>query len=291
MKKFPGSIKRSGQERGVPAHLNDHPHIYLMSPRKKYIHHLAFLASLAVHLFLWVPSFSAHADALDDARTAVNTRDFDRAYQLLRPLAEQGNAEAQYNLGVLYRTGRGVTKDYSAAFTWFGKAAAQAHAQAQYNLGVLYLNGWGTAADPDQARHWLELAAAQGVAIASTKLKELHAAPSAVPADADALWSAVRRGDVTQLDALLAHGAAANTRNAGGRTLLMEAADLDQTATGKRLIAAGADVNARDQLGATALMLAARNGNVRAGRCAHRAARRCQCHRPRWPQRFGLRTA
>ena len=163
---------------------------------------------------------------------------------------------------MLYRTGRGVNKDYSAAFTWFSKAAAQAHAQAQYNLGVLYLNGWGTAADPDQARHWLELAASQGVAIASTKLKELHAAPSAAPTDADALWSAVRRGDVTQLDALLAHGAAANTRNAGGRTLLMEAADLDQTATGKRLIAAGADVNARDQLGATALMLAARNGNV-----------------------------
>ena len=260
MKKFPGSLKRSGQVRGVPAHLNDHPHIYLMSPRKKYIHHLAFLTSLAVHLFLWVPSFSAHADALDDARTAVNTRDFDRAYQLLRPLAEQGNAEAQYNLGVLYRTGRGVPKDYSAAFNWFGKAAAQKHAQAQYNLGVLYLNGWGTTTDPDQARYWLELAAAQGVAIASTKLKELHAHPRRcrlMP-----MQCGQRYGAATSRNSMRCwRTAPLPTPVMPAAALFMEAADLDQTAAGKRLIAAGADVNARDQLGATALMLAARNGN------------------------------
>jgi TPR repeat protein len=54
-----------------------------------------------------------------------------------RPLAEQGDADAQYRLGVLYANGYGVPKDYVQARQWYEKAAAQGNTIAQYNLGRL----------------------------------------------------------------------------------------------------------------------------------------------------------
>jgi hypothetical protein len=56
----------------------------------------------------------------------------------LRRQAEQGNAETQYNLGMLYYEGHGVTQDYVAARHWWEQAAAQGNTWAQYRLEVLY---------------------------------------------------------------------------------------------------------------------------------------------------------
>ena len=56
----------------------------------------------------------------------------------LRARAEQGDAQAQFNLGEMYRTGEGVAQDYKEAAAWFRKAADQGDAQAQLNLGVMY---------------------------------------------------------------------------------------------------------------------------------------------------------
>jgi TPR repeat protein len=78
----------------------------------------------------------------------------------LKNRAAQGNAEAQYNLGVMYARGDGLAQDYAAALKWFCLAAAQGLAEAQYNLGVMYLNGQGIARDEVQAYKWLDLAAA-----------------------------------------------------------------------------------------------------------------------------------
>ena len=60
-----------------------------------------------------------------------------------RKAADQGIAEAQFNLGVMYRDGQGVTQDYAEAVKWFRKAADQGNADAQFNLGVMYRNGEG----------------------------------------------------------------------------------------------------------------------------------------------------
>jgi TPR repeat protein len=49
--------------------------------------------------------------------------------------AEQGDAQAQYNLGIMYDNGQDVPQDYTAAASWYRKAAEQGHAQAQFNLG------------------------------------------------------------------------------------------------------------------------------------------------------------
>jgi TPR repeat protein len=63
--------------------------------------------------------------------------------QTLHTQAGQGNAKAQYFLGMMYAHGRGVPQDYTTARGWYEKAAAQGYAMAQYNLGALYFYGQG----------------------------------------------------------------------------------------------------------------------------------------------------
>ena len=75
--------------------------------------------------------------------------------------AEQGIAFAQYNLGGMYRKGRGVPQDNAEAVKWWRLAAEQGHDDAQYNLGGMYLNGKGVPHDYIQAHMWSSLAAAK----------------------------------------------------------------------------------------------------------------------------------
>ncbi len=73
--------------------------------------------------------------------------------------AEQGDAEAQFNLGFCYDDGRGVRKDYGEAVKWYRKAAEQNFAPAQFNLGCCYANGQGVARDKVEAYAWFSMAA------------------------------------------------------------------------------------------------------------------------------------
>ncbi|MGA2402719.1 MAG: tetratricopeptide repeat protein [Syntrophobacteraceae bacterium] len=85
------------------------------------------------------------------------------AVKWFRKAADQGDAGAQLNLGLMYLDGLGVPKDYAEAIKWFRKAAEQGIAQAQYNLGVMYWRGERASQDFVQAYMWLKLSAAQGV--------------------------------------------------------------------------------------------------------------------------------
>ena len=60
---------------------------------------------------------------------------------------EQGLSEAQYNIGVMYIEGKGVSQNYTEALKWFNKAAKQNDPKAQYNLGVIYASGVGVPQD------------------------------------------------------------------------------------------------------------------------------------------------
>ena len=81
--------------------------------------------------------------------------------------AQQGLSEAQYQYGLALLRGRGVLQDYRAAFSWIEKPAQQGYARAQYSLGELYRYGTGTAVDKARAYLWYNLAAAQGVEAAA----------------------------------------------------------------------------------------------------------------------------
>ncbi len=114
---------------------------------------LAFVITLATPVV---------AQDIEAGWEATQRGDYAAALREWRPLAEQGHAVAQNNLGVMYFNGQGVAQDYAEALKWYSKAAEQGHAQAQYNLGVMYANGQGVAQDKVQAHMWLNLADRQG---------------------------------------------------------------------------------------------------------------------------------
>ena len=79
-----------------------------------------------------------------------------------RKAAEQGNALAQYNLGVMNEKGQGVPKDDKEAVKWYRKAAEQGYATSQTNLGMMYVNGKGVLQSYEDAYAWWVVAAANG---------------------------------------------------------------------------------------------------------------------------------
>ena len=101
---------------------------------------------------------------------AYESGDFATALREWRPLAEQGNASAQHNLGWMYRKGEGVPQDDKTAVKWYTLTAEQGTASAQFNLGWMYANGKGVSQDYKTAVKWYTLAAEQGTATAQYNL-------------------------------------------------------------------------------------------------------------------------
>ena len=100
--------------------------------------------------------------AFKAGKAAFERDDYSHAVREWRPLAEEGHALAQGNLGVMYNEGLSVAQNYVKAAEWFHKAAEQGNAEAQNNLGLMYDEGQGVTQDFVQAQMWYELSAAQG---------------------------------------------------------------------------------------------------------------------------------
>jgi len=104
--------------------------------------------------------------------------EYSDAYEEWLPLAELGDAEAQYNLGVMYDEGAGREVDLTLAAEWYQKAAEQGFIDAQTNLGIMYLGGQGVPKDLDSARKWLQHAAEQGDTEATQLLQDIVTGPA-----------------------------------------------------------------------------------------------------------------
>jgi tetratricopeptide (TPR) repeat protein len=115
------------------------------------------LGTLIIGLLLTASGGNVNADRLEDGIAAYQRGDFATALRLFQPLAEQGDASAQSNLGVMYEQGRGVAQNYREAMRWFRLAAMQGDASAQSNLGVMYFKGQGIAQDFREAMKWYRL--------------------------------------------------------------------------------------------------------------------------------------
>lgn len=85
-----------------------------------------------------------------------------RSVKLHRKAAEQGLAVAQHGLAILYYRGQGVRRSYAKAGKWFRAAAEQGYPDAQFNLGVMHFNGQGVARDMVEVVKWISLAAGKG---------------------------------------------------------------------------------------------------------------------------------
>ncbi len=118
-----------------------------------------FALCLVAVAFATTPAFSA-----DYVRGLIAYGDGDYATALRewQPLAEQGDAEAQFQMGWLYKNGYGVPQNDKQVVEWWELSAEQGYARAQYNLGLMYRKGQGVPQDYKEAVKWYRLSAEQG---------------------------------------------------------------------------------------------------------------------------------
>jgi len=92
--------------------------------------------------------------------------------------AQQGNARAQFDLGLMYAKGEGVRKDEKKAFSWFHKAARNNHVEAKFYMGLSFAQGRGVRKQAQLARYWFKLAVKAGhkqaIAYLATVENRLH---------------------------------------------------------------------------------------------------------------------
>ncbi len=144
--------------------------------------------AIGLSLILAAPGWSQ----TDDGYAAYKRGDYTAAHRIWKPLAERGDALAQYNLGLLYHHGLGVERGLSQAATWYARAAENGDADAQNAVGDLYVAGlWGKN-DYAKAARWYELAAQQGHVEAQRKLGDLLARGKGVKRNTDLAISWLR---------------------------------------------------------------------------------------------------
>ena len=125
----------------------------------------------------------AAAQTFNEAVAAYERSDYATAMRGFRVHAEQGHAEAQFDLGVMYANSLGVPENDIEAVKWYRKAAEQGLAIAQHYLGVMYAKGRGVPRNDQEAVKWYRRAAEQGDADAQHNLGVMYAKGRGVPED------------------------------------------------------------------------------------------------------------
>ncbi|MCH7853918.1 MAG: sel1 repeat family protein [Proteobacteria bacterium] len=122
---------------------------------------------------LMLASISWSAD-FAKGQSAYDSGDYETALTEWQLLAEEGDANGQFGLGLLHDNGFGVPLDSLQAAEWYQSAAEQGHGAAQCNLAVMYENGWGVAQSDEDAFKWYSLAAEQGIVPAQYSLGKMY---------------------------------------------------------------------------------------------------------------------
>ena len=134
---------------------------------------------LVAAAFATAPAFSD----FDKGYDAYQKGDYKTALREWQPFAEQGDAEAQFFLGLMYYKGEGVPQDNKEAVKWFNLSIEQGNRDAQFVLGAMYKNGWGVPQDYKEAVKLYRLSAEQGHANAQHNLGRLYYNGEGVPED------------------------------------------------------------------------------------------------------------
>jgi uncharacterized protein len=109
---------------------------------------------LLVLLVAAINAAAAWSATFREGDAAYQEGDFGRAYAVMHTLANLGDARAQANIALMYRSGKGVKQDYAEAVKWYRLAAEQGDAGGQFGLGFCYEEGQGVARDYLQALQW-----------------------------------------------------------------------------------------------------------------------------------------
>ena len=131
------------------------------------------LTSILIVLALLLSPVGRGAD-FAAGQDAYNSGDYETAISEWQALAEAGDADGQFGMGLLYANGFGVPLDDAEALKWYGLAAEQNHPNAQCNIAVMHANGWGVPQSDDEAFKWYSLAAEQGVIEAQNALAKMY---------------------------------------------------------------------------------------------------------------------
>jgi len=120
------------------------------------------------HLFLALSllclSINSPAQDYEEGKQAFLNEDYEKALQILKPLAESGHSQAQVTIGIIFDNGYGVTASPEEAFKWYKMAADQGIPIVQHQVAFKYLHGMGVEQSYQEAAKWWELAANAGLA-------------------------------------------------------------------------------------------------------------------------------
>lgn len=120
---------------------------------------IAFVLLAFVAVAHTIPENKTIERLMQKADSLYRMGHFESAVEIYIKAAEEGNAEAQFDIGYAYFNGEGIQRDYTSAAMWFKRAAKQNFAKAQYNLAYCYMNGRGVPRDYDKAFDYLKLSA------------------------------------------------------------------------------------------------------------------------------------
>ena len=128
---------------------------------------------------------AAVAGPFEDGQAAFDREDYATAMRLWRPLAEHGNAKAQYRLAMMYSGAQGVPEDLNERVKWLRRAAEQGHAEAPEALGRIYRYSTGKyfPQDYEEAIMWYRVAAERGNTQAQSSLGRMYEIAEGVSQD------------------------------------------------------------------------------------------------------------
>ncbi len=118
-------------------------------------------------------AINSGCSATDDPKLAFQQGDYKRSFELWKPIAMQGDPEAENYLGVHYYAGLGVKRDHLKAIKWYSSAAEKGYPSAQRHLGDMYYGGHGIQRDFYKAFIWYFAASQQGNENAKRKLDSI----------------------------------------------------------------------------------------------------------------------
>ena len=136
---------------------------------------MRMLSRTVLAIFLLLLATSAVAGDFQKGWKAYSSTDYATALAEWQEIADAGDVNASYGMGLLYGNGFGVDLNDDMALKYYLFAAEKGHAEAQYSLGIMHQNGWGVPVDEEEGIKWYRLAADQGIVGAQLALGRVHA--------------------------------------------------------------------------------------------------------------------
>ena len=215
---------------------------------------------LIITLLLILTPGIVNAKISHESKVALRLHDYNKALKLLKSQAVRNNADAQYHLALLYRTGKGTKQNYKKAFYWFKRSADNGNLRSQYNCGILFENGYGVKANEKKALRWYKMAAKKGHSKSKAKLASgLSITKNASKNTASSLFNAIKNKKISQVKKLTRKCSKINKKNSDGDSPLTASIKYGNDAITKIILRCKPSLKTKDRNGNTPLLLATQN--------------------------------